>query len=164
MCLGLLLVSIYTRHHLRTVPTGHHQPKLQPRRKGHGLCADQHRERQPSRHMGADPQDDHGSTLCVLPLLSFSHARNVASEPCLNSTASLRSSVRKLPCCAVFAADAWAGNPCCPSVNRFAIPCPPNSCPIQTWNSTLPAVPFWASIDSRSGNCTWVSTEGGAVF
>jgi hypothetical protein len=59
---------------------------------------------------------------------------------------------------------AWGGNPCCPGLNRFAVPCGPNSCPIQTWNSTLPAVPFWASIDTQSGNCSWVSTAGGAVF
>ena len=59
---------------------------------------------------------------------------------------------------------AWGGNPCCPTVNRMAIPCPPNSCPIQSWNATLPAVPFWATIDSTTGNCTWISTEGGAVL
>ena len=58
---------------------------------------------------------------------------------------------------------AWGGNPCCPSTNRVAIPCPPNSCPIQSYNATLPAVPFWASINPTTGNCTWISTEGGAV-
>ena len=35
----------------------------------------------------------------------------------------------------------WGGNPCCPGVNRFMIPCPPNSCPIQTFNSSMPAPP-----------------------
>ena len=53
---------------------------------------------------------------------------------------------------------AWSENPCCPSVNRFMIPCPPNSCPIQTANSTLPAVPFWATI--KAGQCDWISTKG----
>lgn len=53
---------------------------------------------------------------------------------------------------------AWSENPCCPSVNRFMIPCPPNSCPIQTHNSTLPAVPFWATI--VNGSCDWISTQG----
>ena len=58
----------------------------------------------------------------------------------------------------------WGGNPCCPTVNRAIIPCPPNACPIQTWNSTLPAVPFWATIDGDSGNCSWISTKGGAIL
>lgn len=52
----------------------------------------------------------------------------------------------------------WGGNPCCPGVNRFMIPCPPNSCPIQTFNSSLPAPPFWATI--ASGKCDWISTKG----
>ena len=43
---------------------------------------------------------------------------------------------------------AWAENPCCggllPSGN--ILPCPVNSCPISTYNSTLPAVPFSASL------------------
>lgn len=53
---------------------------------------------------------------------------------------------------------AWSENPCCPSVNRAMIPCPPNSCPIQAANSTLPAVPFWATI--INGQCAWISTQG----
>lgn len=59
---------------------------------------------------------------------------------------------------------AWGGNPCCPTVNRFSIPCPPASCPIQSWNATLPAVPFWATINRTTGNCTWISTQGGATL
>ena len=43
---------------------------------------------------------------------------------------------------------AWAENPCCggqpPSSN--VLPCPVNSCPISTYNSTLPAVPFSATL------------------
>jgi len=54
---------------------------------------------------------------------------------------------------------AWGENPCCPSFNRMVVPCPPNSCPIQTFNSTLPAVPFWASI--KDGKCDWISTQQG---
>lgn len=57
---------------------------------------------------------------------------------------------------------AWGGNPCCPTVNRDIIPCPPNACPIQTWNTTLPAAPFWATIEE--GNCTWISTANGAIL
>lgn len=53
---------------------------------------------------------------------------------------------------------AWSENPCCPNVNRGMIPCPPNSCPIQTFNSTLPAVPFWATI--VGSKCEWISTHG----
>jgi hypothetical protein len=54
---------------------------------------------------------------------------------------------------------AWGTNPCCPSVNRRVIPCPPNSCPIQSFNSTMPAVPFWATI--KNGKCDWISTQQG---
>lgn len=43
---------------------------------------------------------------------------------------------------------AWAEHPCCggqpPSDN--ILPCPVNSCPISTYNSTLPAVPFSAKL------------------
>ena len=53
---------------------------------------------------------------------------------------------------------AWGTNPCCPALNRNNIGCPPASCPIQSFNSSLPAVPFWASI--RGGKCAWVSTTG----
>jgi len=52
---------------------------------------------------------------------------------------------------------AWGENPCCPSINRFVVPCPPNSCPIQTYNSSMPAVPFWATITSAA--CNWISTQ-----
>mmetsp|Transcript_7340 Transcript_7340/g.21688 ORF Transcript_7340/g.21688 Transcript_7340/m.21688 type:complete len:747 (+) Transcript_7340:499-2739(+) len=53
---------------------------------------------------------------------------------------------------------AWGENPCCPSTNRMVAPCPPLSCPIQTFNSSLPAVPFWATI--KGGQCNWISTQG----
>ena len=52
---------------------------------------------------------------------------------------------------------AWGENPCCPGMNRNTLPCPPNSCPIQTFNSTMPAVPFWATI--VDGKCSWISTK-----
>jgi len=41
---------------------------------------------------------------------------------------------------------AWSASPCCPTVDRNSFPCPPNSCPIRGWNSTLPANPFYANI------------------
>lgn len=53
---------------------------------------------------------------------------------------------------------AWGTNPCCPALNRNNIACPPASCPIQGFNSSLPAVPFWATIEG--GKCTFVSTAG----
>ena len=53
---------------------------------------------------------------------------------------------------------AWGENPCCPSFNRQVVPCPPNSCPIQSFNSTLPAVPFWATI-GKDGRCDFISTQ-----
>eukprot|EP01048_Picozoa_sp_COSAG05_P022841 COSAG05_NODE_4715_length_1399_cov_10.350000_2_plen_210_part_00 len=129
-CCWCLCILVTTYVLYLPVPTGHHQPKLQPRREGHGLCAGQHRERQPSWHMGADPQDDHGSTLCVLPLLSFSHApshapsRNVASEPCLNSTASLRSSVRKITLLRVFGCRRLGWQPVLPVGEPLRHPVP----------------------------------------
>ena len=43
-------------------------------------------------------------------------------------------------------------------MNRDDIGCPPAACPIQSFNSSLPAVPFWATIEQ--GACTWVSTDG----
>ena len=33
-------------------------------------------------------------------------------------------------------------------------PCPPNSCPIRSWNSTLPAAPFYAKIVDGKCKCT----------
>jgi hypothetical protein len=42
---------------------------------------------------------------------------------------------------------AWGTNPCCPGMNRDDIGCPPAACPIQSFNSSLPAVPFWATIE-----------------
>ena len=36
---------------------------------------------------------------------------------------------------------AWSAAPCCPTIDRGSLPCPPNSCPIRGWNSTLPANP-----------------------
>eukprot|EP00041_Stephanoeca_diplocostata_P038008 m.1468607 g.1468607 ORF g.1468607 m.1468607 type:complete len:150 (+) comp25139_c0_seq25:141-590(+) len=56
---------------------------------------------------------------------------------------------------------AFGDNPCCPSFNRNVVPCPPNSCPIQTYNTSLPAVPFWATI--KNGTCAWISTQGPAA-
>lgn len=42
---------------------------------------------------------------------------------------------------------AWSENPCCGgNLDTSIIPCPVNSCPISTVNSTLPAVPFSASV------------------
>lgn len=41
---------------------------------------------------------------------------------------------------------AWRESPCCPRAGNNYIPCPPNSCPLGTINSTLPAVPFYATI------------------
>lgn len=42
---------------------------------------------------------------------------------------------------------AFRDDPCCPGVDRSVMPCPSASCPIQGYNSTLPAVPFVAKID-----------------
>lgn len=42
---------------------------------------------------------------------------------------------------------AWAEEPCCGgNTDTNTLPCPVNSCPISTWNSTLPAVPFSAGV------------------
>lgn len=55
---------------------------------------------------------------------------------------------------------AWGESPCCPNWGSIAtMPCPPNSCPITTWNSTLPAAPFIARVimdnntDTAFGKC-----------
>lgn len=56
---------------------------------------------------------------------------------------------------------AFRDEPCCPNINRDAVPCPPGSCPIQGYNSTLPAVPFIAKVEG--GQCTWISTQGGGT-
>ena len=53
---------------------------------------------------------------------------------------------------------AWGTNPCCPGLNRNNIGCPPASCPIQGFNSSFPAVPFWATI--ADGKCDFLSTQG----
>ena len=45
-----------------------------------------------------------------------------------------------------------------PSMNRNNIGCPPASCPIQGFNSSMPAVPFWAMIEG--GKCTVITTNG----
>jgi len=55
---------------------------------------------------------------------------------------------------------AFRDDPCCPGVNRDAAPCPPASCPIQGYNSSLPAVPFIGKVEN--GACTWLSVNGGA--
>ena len=49
---------------------------------------------------------------------------------------------------------AWGSQPCCPLVDRNSIPCPPNSCPIRAYNSTLPAAPFMAKIVGGVCKCT----------
>eukprot|EP00937_MAST-01D_sp_MAST-1D-sp2_P002517 g2517.t1 len=48
-------------------------------------------------------------------------------------------------------------NPCCPGLDRAVAPCPPASCPISAYNSTLPAVPFFARVEG--GKCSWLSTS-----
>ena len=50
---------------------------------------------------------------------------------------------------------AFRDDPCCPGINRGVLPCPPVSCPLMSYNATLPAVPFVAKI--AKGNCTWMS-------
>eukprot|EP00928_Gymnodinium_smaydae_P062080 TRINITY_DN46016_c0_g1_i1.p1 TRINITY_DN46016_c0_g1~~TRINITY_DN46016_c0_g1_i1.p1 ORF type:complete len:801 (-),score=129.37 TRINITY_DN46016_c0_g1_i1:4-2379(-) len=52
---------------------------------------------------------------------------------------------------------AFRDRPCCPGVNKDVVPCPPASCPLQNYNSTLPAVPFVARI--QGGACSWISTD-----
>ena len=52
---------------------------------------------------------------------------------------------------------AFRDDPCCPGIDRSVMPCPPASCPISAYNSTLPAVPFVARIEG--GKCTWISTS-----
>lgn len=43
---------------------------------------------------------------------------------------------------------AWSDSPCCGgNLATGIVPCPVNSCPISTWNSTLPAVPFMAQVE-----------------
>lgn len=54
---------------------------------------------------------------------------------------------------------AFRDNPCCPGVERQAMPCPVASCPIQSYNASLPAVPFLAKV--VGGQCTWISTQDG---
>ena len=41
---------------------------------------------------------------------------------------------------------AWAENPCCPTVKRGSMPCPPTSCSISTFNSTLPGVLYFLRV------------------
>lgn len=49
---------------------------------------------------------------------------------------------------------AWSASPCCPDSDRSGAPCPPNSCPIRSYNSTLPAAPFYAKIVNGKCECT----------
>lgn len=49
---------------------------------------------------------------------------------------------------------AWGPSPCCPTIDRNNLPCPPNSCPIRSYNSTLPAAPFIAKIVRGVCKCT----------
>ena len=49
---------------------------------------------------------------------------------------------------------AWSSEPCCPLIDRDSLPCPPNSCPIRAYNSTLPAAPFMAKIVDGVCRCT----------
>ena len=54
---------------------------------------------------------------------------------------------------------AWAESPCCGgNFDTGTIPCPVNSCPISTVNSTLPAVPFIAKIVWSNTTKTGVGT------
>ena len=55
---------------------------------------------------------------------------------------------------------AWSESPCCGGqlASQNVIPCPVNSCPISTVNSTLPAVPFTAKI--RYTNDSLYTNEG----
>jgi hypothetical protein len=55
----------------------------------------------------------------------------------------------------------WGEDPCCPGADRTVTPCPPNSCPINGFNSTLPAIPFLARI--RNGKCDWNSITDPAL-
>ena len=48
---------------------------------------------------------------------------------------------------------AWSSSPCCPTIDRNNVPCPPNSCPVHGWNSTLPAAPFFADIVDGKCKC-----------
>jgi hypothetical protein len=55
---------------------------------------------------------------------------------------------------------AWGEQPCCPNWGGLTLRvCPPNSCPISTYNSTLPAAPFIAKVrmdnqtDAAFGQC-----------
>ena len=50
---------------------------------------------------------------------------------------------------------AFRDQPCCPGVSRGVVPCPPVSCPLMSYNATLPAVPFVAKV--VKGTCTWMS-------
>eukprot|EP00040_Diaphanoeca_grandis_P024611 m.135537 g.135537 ORF g.135537 m.135537 type:complete len:835 (+) comp29800_c0_seq1:114-2618(+) len=61
---------------------------------------------------------------------------------------------------------AWAESPCCGgNLDTSIIPCPVNACPISTYNSTLPAVPFSAKIkytnftDEGVGSCSCVPPQ-----
>jgi len=55
---------------------------------------------------------------------------------------------------------AFRDNPCCPGLDSAAVPCPVAACPLQSYNATLPAVPFVAQVSS--GRCSWISTRAGA--
>jgi hypothetical protein len=54
---------------------------------------------------------------------------------------------------------AWSEAPCCPNSNKGIRGCRPGMCPVMTYNSTLPAVPFTAKIvmdnatDEAWGRC-----------
>ena len=56
---------------------------------------------------------------------------------------------------------AFRDYPCCPGVSRDVIPCPPASCPLGGYNSSLPAVPFVATI--VGGSCKWISITATTV-
>jgi hypothetical protein len=64
--------------------------------------------------------------------------RQRPGDPCENCTAHFQiTGVRY----------AWSENPCCGgNLGTNILPCPVNSCPISTVNSSLPAVPFSAKI------------------
>ena len=54
---------------------------------------------------------------------------------------------------------AWGEWPCCGgNLDTSAVPCPVNSCPISTYNSTLPAAPFTAELHYSNATATGTAT------
>ena len=48
---------------------------------------------------------------------------------------------------------AWLDHPCCGELNTAIYPCSPNSCPIVSSESLLPASPIWAKIVNNKCVC-----------